>query len=99
MSVIITLNNEQGYLFPNRFEENHQYTKRSFFPGRDNSVSNSLITAIQTRLTGIGLYEGYKEYKKGPWADTRRILVHGYRVYFSYNVKDNTIFVKHYPSP
>ncbi len=58
-----------------------------------------LIKAIQDRLVAITPFEGYKEYKEGPWAKTRRILVQSYKVYYLYNFKDDSIIVKGIKAP
>ena len=38
-----------------------------------------LIKSISERLSTISPKEGYKEYYKGPWANTRRIIIMGFR--------------------
>lgn len=58
-----------------------------------------LIEAIRTRLSTISAQEGYLEYSKGPWANTRRILVFGYKVYYRYIVESNEIIVKGIKAP
>ncbi|WP_165452651.1 hypothetical protein [Paenibacillus thalictri] len=58
-----------------------------------------LIKAMQERLSAVTPFEGYKEYEKGPWANTRRIFVQGHRVYYSYDFKDDSIVVKGIKAP
>lgn len=50
-----------------------------------------LIQFIHGRLSTVVPNEGYKEYEKGPWANTRRLIIQGYRVYYSYNSKDDSM--------
>ncbi len=53
-----------------------------------------LTQAIQNRLLHIRANEGYREYAKGPWAKTRRVIVKGCRVYYELNDEKDSIIVK-----
>lgn len=41
-----------------------------------------LIREIEDRLKKVGPEEGFYEHYRGPWANTRRVIVLGYRVYY-----------------
>lgn len=58
-----------------------------------------LIEEIRSRLPSIYPQEGYFEYSKGPWANTRRIIVFGYKVYYRYITESNEIIVKGLKAP
>lgn len=54
----------------------------------------NLTQAIRNRLLRIRANEGYREYARGPWAKTRRVIVQGYRVYYETNEKKDQVIVK-----
>ncbi|MFB9276355.1 hypothetical protein [Cohnella cellulosilytica] len=51
-----------------------------FTPQETERFQIELIETIRSQLSTIMPLAGYHEYKKGPWANTRRILVFGYKV-------------------
>jgi hypothetical protein len=59
-----------------------------------NHFQIELLGAIRTRLSVIAPMEGYHEYRRGPWANTRRVLVFGYKVYYTYSKGTDEIIVK-----
>lgn len=58
-----------------------------------------LIGTIRDRLSTITPLAGYHEYKRGPWANTRRILVFDYKVYYVYLYESDEIIVKGIKAP
>lgn len=58
-----------------------------------------LIESIRDRLSFIATLEGYREYYRGPWANTRRIIVLGYKVYFVIDSKENVVRVRGIKAP
>lgn len=59
----------------------------------------NLTQAIRKRLLRIRANEGYREYARGPWAKTRRVIVQGYRVYFETNEEKDLVIVKAIKAP
>jgi hypothetical protein len=57
-----------------------------------------LIQAISSCHSVIS-YEGFREYYKGPWANTRRVIVLGYKVYYVYDQNDEAINVRAIKAP
>jgi hypothetical protein len=58
-----------------------------------------LLEGIRSRLSYISPLAGYREHLKGPWANTHRILVSGFKVYYVYNESENAIIVKGIKAP
>ncbi|OXS59346.1 hypothetical protein B1A99_12070 [Cohnella sp. CIP 111063] len=58
-----------------------------------------LIETIHARLSTITPMAGFHEFKRGPWANTRRILVLGYKVYYVYLSVSDEIIVKGIKAP
>lgn len=58
-----------------------------------------LIGTIHARLSVIAPQEGYREYDRGSWANTRRIVVMGYKVYYVHNRIEDTIRVRGIKAP
>jgi plasmid stabilization system protein ParE len=58
-----------------------------------------LLESIHDRLSTIMPMAGYREYKRGPWANTRRILVCGYKIYYFYDKESDEITVKGIKAP
>lgn len=57
------------------------------------------IEAIKTRLLGILPYEGYLEHYKGPWANTRRIIIFGFKVYYFFDQDLDAVKVRGIKAP
>ncbi len=53
-----------------------------------------LLESIRERLSFIAPREGFKEYYRGPWANTRRVIVMEFKVYFIIETEENVVRVR-----
>ena len=57
-----------------------------------------LIQEIEVRLMHVGPEEDFREHYRGPWANTRRVMILGYRVYYTWD-KDEKVTVRGLKAP
>ncbi|KYP81644.1 hypothetical protein AYW79_06975 [Ferroacidibacillus organovorans] len=57
-----------------------------------------LIQEIENRLINVGSEEGLREHYHGSWANTRRVIVFGYRVYYVWEA-DERVTVRGLKAP
>jgi hypothetical protein len=48
----------------------------------DFQIQMRMILEIENHLMKVGPEEGFREHYHGSWANTRRVIVLGYRVYY-----------------
>ena len=69
-----------------------------FFVAETVDFQIRLIQHIEDRLMKVDPEEGFREHYKGPWANTRRVIILGYRVYYMWG-NDEKVTVKGLKAP